>query len=293
MNAVPTLMKQNRARLEDIVVEQRLRPVSEAGVESLIASITENGVMKDAIHLRKKKNGKLYLIAGAHRLEAARRLGWDEVEVKIWTDVTDDWAQMMEIDDNLAGAEMNALDTAVFLAQRKAIYERLHPETKAGVAGATARWDATDIVSVASFATATAEKFGLSDRHIRRMIAAGTKLDPRDVMLLRKAPEAVKLKDIMELSKISDPVERYDVVHRLSSGKANSISDARKALKVEREGEAPVKDPVDQQYLTLSNAFTRASQAAKRRFVEQHGVELIALLGYELGVEFPHREAAE
>ncbi|HPT48548.1 MAG TPA: hypothetical protein PLM07_21900, partial [Candidatus Rifleibacterium sp.] len=55
----------------------------------------------------------------------------EEIAAHIWTDVTDDWARLMEVDDNLAGAEMNALDTAVFLAERKKVYEKLHPETKA------------------------------------------------------------------------------------------------------------------------------------------------------------------
>ena len=95
-------------------------------------------------------------IAGGHRLEAAKRLGWEEIEAKIWTDVTDDWAAIMEIDDNLAGAEMNALDTAVFLATRKQVYERLHPETKAGVAGGLARQgSATELSSVGRIPSST------------------------------------------------------------------------------------------------------------------------------------------
>jgi len=36
------------------------------------------------------------------------------------------------------------------------IYLKLHPETAAGTAGAEARWNAADKLSVASFAEATA-----------------------------------------------------------------------------------------------------------------------------------------
>ena len=46
------------------------------------ASIAETGVMKDAIHLRRKKAGVLSLIAGGHRLEAAKRLGKPVTAVK-------------------------------------------------------------------------------------------------------------------------------------------------------------------------------------------------------------------
>lgn len=115
--------------VEDVIVRDRLRPVSEAGVAALLASIGELGVIKDAIHVRRKKDGSLHLMAGAHRLSAARQLGWAMIPAKVWT-CTDDWARLMEIDDNLAGSELTVLDTAVFLARRKQVYERMHPQTE-------------------------------------------------------------------------------------------------------------------------------------------------------------------
>lgn len=267
----PTLMQINRVKLADILIRDRLRPISEAGVESLVASITETGVMKDAIHVRKKKDGSLQLLAGAHRTEAAKRLGWQEIEAKVWTDVTDDWARLIEIDDNLAGSEMNALDTAVFLATRKEVYERLHPETKRGIAGALARWDATEPSSVA-FVSATAEKFGLSDRQVRKIVAAGSILDSREVGHLRQAPRPVTLKDLTEIAKIGNPVERADVVLRLSTGKARSAAEARRSLKAEAAGVALINSPVDQQYLVLKSAWTRASAAARKMFMDEVGL---------------------
>lgn len=263
-------MQQNRVKVADIVIRDRLRPVTEAGVESLIASISETGVMKDAIHLRKKKDGSLHLLAGAHRTEAARRLGWDEIEAKVWTDVTDDWARLIEIDDNLAGAEMNALDTAVFLATRKAVYERLHPETKRGVAGAMGRWDATEPSSVA-FVTATAEKFGLTDRQVRKIVAAGVKLGPDEVAKLRAAPRSVTLKDLTEISKICAATDRYDVVRLLSEGAAKSAAEARRSLKP--GAVSPVKDPVDEAFKALLTLWKRAPVAARQRFAEEVGLK--------------------
>lgn len=258
-------MQQNRVKVADVICTSRLRPVSEAGVASLIASIAETGVMKDAIHVRKKKDGSLHLLAGAHRMEAARQLGWDEIEAKVWTDVTDDWARLIEIDDNLAGAEMNALDTAVFLATRKAIYERLHPETKRGVAGALGRWDATEPSSVA-FVTATAEKFGLTDRQVRKIVAAGVKLGPDEIAKLRAAPRAVSLKDLTEIAKITQPTDRYDVVRRLSEGSAKSAAEARRSLKP--DSAAPV-DANEAAFRALMAAWKRAPAAARHRFREE------------------------
>jgi ParB family transcriptional regulator, chromosome partitioning protein len=275
----PTLLKRDTVSIDLIEVADRLRPVSEAGVESLVASITELGVMKDPIHLRQKKGGKLVLIAGGHRLEAARRLGWAEVSAQIWDEVTDDWARLMEVDDNLAGAEMNALDTAVFLAERKRVYEKLHPETRRGVAGAMGRWDATDMMSVASFSTATAEKFGLTDRHVRRMIAVGSALDRRDLCQLRGAPRPVTLADLQVIAKAKSNDERSHIVDALGAGTAKSAGAARAEFTARSMGIQPtIKDPVETAHLALSALWARAPKAAKRRFVSDHGVELDQLL---------------
>lgn len=261
----PTLMQIDKVPVAEVIVRDRLRPVSEAGVESLIASITEIGVMKDAIHVRKKKDGQLYLMAGGHRLEAATRLNWVHVPAKVWTDVTNDWARMVEIDDNLAGAEMNALDSAVFLATRKEVYERLHPETKRGVAGGLARQGSASELS--SFAAATAAKFGMTARQVQKIVAAGTALSPNDIAHLRQAPRPVSLKDLTEIAKIGDPVERGDVVLRLSVGNAKSAADARRSLRVEGGLQAPAKDAVEEQFIALMKAWTRAGAAARKRFL--------------------------
>ena len=270
----PTLQMTGLVPVAEIEDRNRLRPVSEAGVEALKASIAETGVMKDAIHVRRKKGGILVLIAGAHRLEAARRLGWTEIEAKVWADVTDDWSRLMEIDDNLAGAEMGPLDTAVFLAERKAVYERLHPEAKHGGDRKSVEFqNQTDIMSVRSFAATTAEKFGLSDRHVRRMIEIGTALSRDELRWLRASKAPIRLTDLQALAKIGDGRERSQVCIRLSNG-AKSAADAWRSHRLEMDGTPPVKDPVEEAYVALSKAWARAPVAAKKRFLINHRHEI-------------------
>lgn len=286
--AGPVLMQQSRVKVAEVRAEGRLRPVTEAGVASLIASITETGVMKDAIHVRKKRDGQLYLLAGGHRLEAARRLGWDEIEAKVWAEVTDDWARLIEIDDNLAGAEMNALDSAVFLATRKAVYERLHPETKQGVAGGLARQGtASDIVS---FAESTAEKFGCSKRSVERMVAAGSRLGPDEVGKLRAAPKPVSLKDLQTIAKIGSAPDRYAVVDALAEGRAKSAAAALKAVK--QGPETPVKGPDDAKFLVLLSAWSRASAKARRQLVSAVFEQLSPLVADEAAARDRRAEGA-
>ncbi len=274
--AEPRLLKIDRVKVADVVVKNRLRPVSEAGVQSLLASIAETGVMKDAIHVRQKKGGVLELMAGGHRLEAARRKGWEEIDAKVWADATDDWARLMEIDDNIAGAELNPLDTALFLAERKRVYEKLHPETAHGGDHRSPKFqDQTDTMAVC-FTQATAEKFGMSDRHVRRLIAAGSRLDTRDVNLLRKAPRQVTLKDLAEIAKIGQAPERYEVVEALAEGRAKSAADARRQWRAEQGGAPVLKDPVEEQFIALMKLWKRSGARARQRFLDEIGSGSVA-----------------
>ncbi len=247
----------------------RLRPVSEAGVAAVMASLDEVGRVLSPVWLRETKKG-LVLIDGAHRVAAARKFGCDLPGIVFRC--TDRQARFMEIDGNLAGAELTPLDTAIFLAERKRVYEEEHPETRAGFAGSEARWNAVDIVS---FASTTAEKFGMSSRHVRRLIAAGEAI-AGDVHRLRAAKRPVTLKDLQELSKIDNPVERYDVVAALHDGTVKSAAEARRAYAAK---DAAPADPVEEAFQTLLKGWSRSPMAARRRFIEEIADDLIAIQG--------------
>ncbi|WP_226557802.1 ParB/RepB/Spo0J family partition protein [Salipiger thiooxidans] len=266
-------------QVDQIVVRDRLRPVSDAGVAALVASISEMGIMKDPVHVRRVKHrgGEFVLLAGAHRLAAAQKLGWEVIKVTCWT-CTDDFARLMEIDDNLAGAEMNALDTAVFLAERKRLYEKMYPGTKAEAFKGNRHTGslASDIVS---FASSTAEKFGMSRRQVERIIASGSRLGSDEVRRLRAAPRAVTLKDLQDISKITETGERYHVVDCLVEGRTKNASAARKLWKAEQgQGHAPILSNTDKTHVRLEDAWKRAPKEARRRFLEAYGGEVQALL---------------
>jgi ParB family chromosome partitioning protein len=206
------------------------------------------------------------------------------IPVKAWT-CTDDWARLMEIDDNLAGAELTPLDTAVFLARRKEVYERLHPETSRGLAGAKARW--SNASELGSFASTTAEKLGITERQVQKIVAAGERLDPRDAQLLRNAPRPVTLKDLTEIAKTTSAPERYHVVETLAAGKAKSAAEARRGWAGREGGAVAPKDPVEEAFKALKTAWLRAPKAARRRFLEAEieGVEDILADIREAGEE--------
>ncbi|MCO5083879.1 MAG: hypothetical protein M9955_19755 [Rhizobiaceae bacterium] len=89
------------------------------------------------------------------------------------------------IDENLCRAELSPADRAKATARSKAIYLELHPETAAGTAGADARWNATDNLSTASFAEATAAVTGTDVRTVRRDAERGEKVIEEVIDLIR------------------------------------------------------------------------------------------------------------
>ena len=132
-------------QLAQIRVADRLRlALDEATVATLAASMEELGLQSPVL-LRpwraagpegsdawgREDAGLFALVAGAHRLEAARRLGWTHIEAMI-VEGTPDEVRLIEIDENLARAELTVLDRARFLATRKRIHERMYPAQHRG-----------------------------------------------------------------------------------------------------------------------------------------------------------------
>jgi hypothetical protein len=78
-------------------------------------------------------------------------------------------------------------------------------------------------MSVACFSTATAEKFGINERHARRLVAVESKLAAPDVALLRAAPKAICLKDLSDLSKVGNGADRYEVIAGFSADRFKKI----------------------------------------------------------------------
>ena len=184
---------------------------------------------------------------------------------------------MAEIDDNLAHTDLSPLDLAVFLAERKVVYERMYPETKAGAFKGN-RHTGNLVSDVLSFTRSVAENRDMSKRQIERLVAAGQALDADTIKQLRKAPKRVSLSDLQTLAKCGDPADRKMICTALSGGTAKSAAEALAQKKLrDRPGDA-VKDPADTDANRIADAFARASKEGLRRFVRRHEDVLRELL---------------
>ncbi|MBT4512677.1 MAG: ParB N-terminal domain-containing protein, partial [Chloroflexi bacterium] len=148
--------------INGIIIPPNRRPLR--NLEELAESIEQVGLLHPIII-----NENNRLLAGYHRLEACRSLGWADIPVHILR-VDDIEEQLVEIDENLIRNELTILDRAEQLKRRKELYEELHPETRRGVAGGKAsgasRRGEKRTSADNAFVQDTAEKTGRARRTI-------------------------------------------------------------------------------------------------------------------------------
>jgi ParB-like chromosome segregation protein Spo0J len=205
----------------------RFRKLRPQVVDDLAESIADRGLLQPII-VRPVEGGSFALVAGAHRLEAIKKLGRDSVRAVVLNGLDADAARLAEIDENLIRADLSPAERALHLHERKRLYEKLHPETKwGGNQGASGRFQPSrqNGDTADRFTKDAADKTGKSERTLQReaMRAAkipnlaevvGTSLDSGD--------------ELDALAKLPEPTQR-DLITRAKRGE-ESRGDEGEAL---------------------------------------------------------------
>jgi N6-adenosine-specific RNA methylase IME4 len=208
-----------------IVVGKRIRKADPAKVAELAASIGEVGLL-NPITVAIPGN---HLVAGLHRLEAARSLGWKDIPATVLV-LNDDQRALAEIDENLIRNDLTVLQRSEHLAARKAIYERLHPEAKAHSPEKQSQRGAgkpREIISP-GFTTDTHEKTKLSVRTIQHEVQIGSMPEAVREAAAKTASLADSKTDLLLLSQVAkkDEGAAVRVAEMVASGEAKSVKDA-------------------------------------------------------------------
>jgi len=250
--------------IDTICADDRLREIDTDCVDLLSVSMDEYGLLSPLWVREAGADGLHDLIAGAHRLEAAKRLGWVEI-IAIVFSVEGLDARMMEIDENLFRRELSPLDRATFLAERKEIYETLHPETKNGAAGLAAMNNQTDkfVSLVPSFAEATAEKLGVDGRTVFRAIARATKIVPDVRKLIATTWVAQKGSVLDALARLAPDDQRAVAALLVKENGPKTVALAQ----AEINGTSIEPDDEEVQYTSLLKAWRRAGKRARDQFI--------------------------
>lgn len=248
-----------------IALGDRLRPVRQSAVDDLIVSLTENP-LAHPITVRPK--GDAYeLVLGAHRLAAFQQMGRPAIPVVI-RDLTDLEARQLEIDENLVGADLTALERMTFLAERLEVWAARNPDRVTLDASLPVKrrgrpprhcFKLKQIEGYApltmGFARETARETGLSAISVYKAAAACSGLPEAERSRLHGTWIAKNDAVLRQLATIGGGEELTQVIDQLLAGKTKNVAEAR-ALAAGRTP-AP-KAPSD----TVQRDFERAWKAA-------------------------------
>lgn len=247
-------------QINQIIIPDNRRPIDNQKVKELAESIKEIGLINPITV--KSDSGKFILVAGLHRLEAQKLLGFTNIEVKTISK-NDLEVKLIEIDENLIRNELHYTERGELLRRKKKIYEELYPETRVGGDRKSEEFkrrnptfdkeeelypetkreatlkqnlpkDGIQRTDKPSFVTDTAEKTGKSETVIKEELQIAKKVIPeaKEVLKEKQIPktEAVKLAR-------EEPEIQKKIVPLFEAGQAKKVEEAKKII-----------DPLDEEY---------------------------------------------
>ncbi len=229
-----------KVKIDRIVIHEKRRRPKDLG--ELINSISELGLL-NPITLTEDYR----LVAGLHRLEACKELGWSEIEATI-VSLEGLKLELAEIDENLIRNDLTKLERGEQVNRRKAIYEGLYPETKreatlkqyrAGTNSDLTMASATDDKKTGdgdhshrladsakrtklSFIDDTSAKTGQSPRTIRENVQIASSIDKDVKELIRDTPIARSKSELLALARVEPAIQR-EVVDKVIKGEARNV----------------------------------------------------------------------
>ena len=186
-----------RMKISDVKINPGRRDTQQRNVEELARSISAVGLMNPITVTQDNT-----LIAGLHRLEAAKLLGWTEIECVV-SEADGLQAELAEIDENFVRAGLTHRELGDLLLRRKELYEAIHPETRQGMRnGQTAKNDNLTLLGAKPFSEDTADKLGVSKRTVERLVRTAANLTPEAKKTIRDAGDKITKGAALKISKL-------------------------------------------------------------------------------------------
>ncbi len=214
-----------RLPVDEIVLGHRRRPLNLAHVADLADSITTIGLLQSLVVTREN-----LLVAGRHRLEAVKRLGWATVPVTM-IELSDIQSDLATLDENLVRNDLSRLERFEHVVRRVDLLDAL------GHRKVNGRPRKADTVSGFSKGTDDlAAESGLSGRTLQRATSIVSAI-PEDVReMLKKTLWADSTTELLRLSRLA-PSDQKAVAERLVAGDRGAVNDLFLAVKRQRRQE--------------------------------------------------------
>lgn len=184
-------------KISEIKINPGRRDTQQRNVEELARSISAVGLMNPITVTQDNT-----LIAGLHRLEAVKLLGWTEIECTV-SDADGLQAELAEIDENFVRAGLSHRELGDLLLRRKELYEAIHPETRQGQRnGQTAKNANSSLLETKSFSQDTADKLGVSKRTVEQLVQTARDLTPEAKKIIQEADTKITKGAALKISRL-------------------------------------------------------------------------------------------
>lgn len=247
--------------LEQIAIGPRLREVDDEAVARLAESMDRIG-LQNPIQVRHNfgidpetgeydrglDEGGFALVAGRHRIEAAKKLGWGRIEAFVLDDPSPDEIALVEVDENLIRSELTPLHRARFVARREELRNKLYPEARHGGDRKSLEYQEKiktenlgfDFSSPPSFVEETADLTSMSKGTVERALRIGKRILPELQDELQGTPIARREGDLYRLAGLSE-ARQQRVLQRLRE--ADEPPERLSALLQKETPAAPARPP--------------------------------------------------
>lgn len=241
-----------------INIPDRMRQLNQVKVDGLAESIADIGI-QTPIHYRllydieineHRYANAAFLVAGAHRIAAAIKLGLAEVPC-LEVDCDDLEAQIWEIDENLYRSELSPVEEAAHLTRRRELWEAMKGGKTIPTPTAGGQQDV-------AFAANTAKAIGRTKRSINQKLARAENVVVLDDVKGTSLDKGVELDALAKLPEVEqrDLAERAKAGEQVSARKPVSPKDATNDF-----------EAVTVQFNRLVIAWNAAGPDARQRFL--------------------------
>lgn len=205
--------------IAEIKVGHRKRKLNEEKIDSLVESYKRIGQLQPVTVI--KDNGMYKLLAGLHRLEAAKRSGWQLIKASLF-EGDDIAAELAEIDENLMRNDLTVLEQGEHLQRRQELVGYKQGDNRFTV-------DRGDIMTPLKTTPEIAQEIGLTERSAQRRMQVARNIVPEVKDTIRNTEIANSTTQLLELARLA-PEEQVEVAKRVADG-AFSIADAKRQVK--------------------------------------------------------------
>jgi N6-adenosine-specific RNA methylase IME4 len=209
-----------KINITDIEIGLRKRKLDEGKVHSIADSFLQIGQLQPITVAR--ENGNYYLIAGLHRLEAAKLLDWQAVDAIVFSGDTIE-AELAEIDENLMRNDLTVLEQGEHLQRRNEILEAM------GQRAPSYRPEKGSTVLPLKTTADIAKEVGLSETSAQRRMQVARNIVPEVKDAIRNTEIADSTTQLLELARLT-PEKQVEVARSIVNG-AESVVEAIKTVK--------------------------------------------------------------